>query len=94
MKTPEHLINTEQDEIRDYGPGKVPRRVTPDELDRLMRRMYIMEQKMALYDKDCAYPAKQLEELYDMQGKIVKELLSLRKMAIKIGTALIKKAVK
>jgi hypothetical protein len=67
--------------------------ITPDQYDKLMRRLHALEQKVTMLGQN-DYKMHELDELYDMQGKIVKEMIFIRKMMMKIGLALFKRAVK
>lgn len=61
--------------------------ITPDQYDKLMRRLHIMEQKLTLLGQQ-DYQATQIDQVFERQGKIEKELALIKRMAVKIGLML------
>jgi hypothetical protein len=67
--------------------------LTPDQYDKLMRRLHNLEQKITLLGQQ-DYKATQIDQVFDRQHHIEKQLKRIDKMLVKIGLALFRRAVK
>ena len=65
--------------------------ITPDQYDKLMRRLHILEQKIAILG-DSHFKATEIDQVFERQYAIEKQLKRIDKMFVKIGTALFRKA--
>jgi len=66
--------------------NEIPKRITEDQYDKLMRKLWEMEQRLVGVEKQWTFDTT-LDELYRKQQKI-------EKMLIKIGMTIFKKGIK
>ncbi len=72
---------------------EIPKKITSDQYDILMRELWEMKQKMVVLER-ATLQAVSLDMVFDQNAEIKKELRLIRKMNTKIGVALYKKALK
>ena len=82
------MANIGAKSLEQYIP---PKRITEEQYDILMRELWEMKQKIACFNIITKHQ-EDLDALYEQNAAIIKEQKTLRKMAVKIGTALFKKA--
>lgn len=70
----------------------IPERVSENQYDKLMREMWELRQKIAGFNHISKHQ-EEIEELFDQLRAIKKEQASQRRMLIKIGLAIFKKAI-
>lgn len=74
------------------GKGETPIPITPDQYDRLSRRIYVVEQMTADWQK-YSLSVSDMENIYRRLNDMNRKIEKIEKMFIKIGIKLFKRAV-
>lgn len=72
--------------------SEIPKRINEDQYDKLMRKMWEIEQKTACFNSITKHQ-DDIDELYKQNHAIIAEQKMLRKMFVKIGSKLFKKSM-
>ncbi len=71
--------------------NQIPPKITPDQYDKLLRKLWEIEQKISCFNNITKHQ-EDINDLYAQNAKIMAEQKLIKKMCIKIGTKLFKKA--
>ncbi len=85
------IIDKHEKILQPGGPFSEPS-ITPDQYDKLMRRLLVLEQKFLIIEK-AQYTDVEIREVFDRQAVIERKLTRIDRMLIKIGTKLFRKAI-